>query len=106
MGDAFAPNTLRQIERQLEADLSYTRREFEQASRVLSQEVAAIDEIPPQDGIVNLGNARKLVNLAHASYLEALERFTQFVAHGAIPSWYSKTAEQSPADPFSNATSA
>ncbi|MBZ5594349.1 MAG: hypothetical protein LAP39_19080 [Acidobacteriia bacterium] len=106
MDHASPSKTLRQIERDLEADLSYARREFEQASRAFNLEATASSEIPPQDGIVNLGNARKLVALAHASYLEALQRFTEFAAHGTIPSSYRQTAEELATDPLSNSASA
>jgi len=106
MDAGLASKTLRQIERELEADLSYARREFAQASRKLRHEITKIGEIPPQDGIVNLENARALVDLAYANNREALRRFTEFAIHGTIPSGYSQTAEEAATDPLSGAASA
>lgn len=106
MDDALAPKTEREIERELEADLSYNRHEFERASRVFTQEVTASGEIPAPDGAVHLGNARKLVELAHVRYLEALQRFTEFAARGTIPSSYGHTAEEAGSDPLSTKASA
>ena len=85
MDETSTSKTGRQIERKLEADLSCARREFERASREFSLEVGAIGEIPPQDGIVNLENARQQVDLAHNRYRKALQSFTEFAAHGTVP---------------------
>ncbi|HVP48113.1 MAG TPA: hypothetical protein VMT32_16075 [Bryobacteraceae bacterium] len=71
---------------------------FEQASRLLSQQVNAIGEIPPQDGVVCLRTARQQVDLAYAGYQEALRRFTEFAAYGTIQSSPSQPAADAGAD--------
>jgi len=106
MDDASRPKTQRQIERELEADLSYARRVFEQASRVLNQQLNACDDMSPQDGVVHLRSVRPQAELAYASYQVALRRFTEFAAHGTIPSSTDQVAEGAGGDPHSGAASA
>jgi len=106
MDDAPGPRTQRQIERELEAELSFTRRVFEQASRILAKQVTAVSEIPPQFGVVCLTSARQQVDLAYAGYQEALRRFTEFAAYGTIPPSLSQPAAHKGTDPLSDAASA
>ena len=94
MEDAPAHKTVRQMERELEADLSTTRREFEEASRVLNHQIVAIGEITPQNGTLSLEDARKLTELARANYREALKRFTEFAAYGTIPTANGQPGEE------------
>jgi hypothetical protein len=103
MDGAPGPRTQRQIERELEAELSYARRVFERASRNLAEQVSAISEMPPQDGVVCLRSARQQVDLAYAGYQEALRRFTEFAAHGTIPPSLSQSAAHAGTDPLSDA---
>ena len=106
MEGAPAPKTVRQMERDLEADLSSARREFEQASRVLNHQITAIGEIPPQNETLSLADARKLTELAHANYREALKRFTEFAAYGTIPTPNGHPGKEEDTDSHSDATSA
>ena len=101
--------SMRQIERELEADMTCTRREFERASMEFHRQLSAVDEIPPQDAIVALENASKHRQYAYERYLEALGRFTDFAARGIIPTWDREPAQERDrdreSDPKSNKAS-
>jgi len=106
MDDASRPKTQREIERGLEAELSYARRVFEQASHVLTQQLTASQDMSPQDWVVYLRSMRQQADQAYANYQVALRRFTEFAAYGTIPSSTEKPAERDGSDPFSGAASA
>jgi hypothetical protein len=70
------PKTLRQIERELVADMDNARRDYERICRELNS---------ARDTLINPENAATVRDLAHVHYRRALQRFTDFVAHGKFP---------------------
>ena len=97
MDDVPGPKTQRQIERELEAELSHARRVFERVSRTVNQSAIDAGEIPPQDGALYLRSAREEADRAYADYREALWKFTEFAARGTVPPEHSGSADSASA---------